>query len=534
MPLGFLTMAACLDKNGFDARIYNLGKMMVTNASLDVNRFLSRLDSKIFGVDLHWCVHAQGAIEVAKLIKESHPNAFVVLGGFTATRFDKEILSKFPFVDAIIRGEAEKPMAQLAKAVCSEKDVSNVPNLTLRTTDGKIKVTPWGKVYDNLDDLEFHRYDLMEPFDPKACLGTTLLRGCPFNCITCGGSAYSCKTLLNRSKAAFRSPEKVVEDMQTLADRGFNFMGFFHDLRLGGRKYWQELVTLIQKENPGIRYLVVELYTPADREYLEKLASFDETEVILQMSPESGNEAVRMGYGRKYGNHDFLKTVEHSKELGLQMQVFFMVGLANETQETLLETTTLWKKLLSMNTEEFPLITSDVDLMVQLDPGSLAFDQPQKYGYRLFHKTFEDHYSAMRSPLWTNWMNYETAHLKREQLVEAFFQTIIRHVDILESLNLPFTNQSYLKYRRFRDGYAGKYVSEQVKTILALESSETEKRLKLAKLHEAFSAYDTLKPLPPPLHQFNKMRFTLTARIQNWLPDPYGYRKELKRIWDAS
>lgn len=50
----------------------------------------------------------------------------------------------------------------------------------------------------------------------------------------------------------------------------------------------------------------------------------------------------------------------------------------------------------------------DFGPMIFLDPGSLAFDHSEKYGYRLKFKSFNDYYQAMSSPHWMYWISYET------------------------------------------------------------------------------------------------------------------------------
>jgi radical SAM superfamily enzyme YgiQ (UPF0313 family) len=49
------------------------------------------------------------AIEIARLCKKLHPDSIVVLGGLTSTVFHEEIIRKHEFIDAVIKGEAEKP-----------------------------------------------------------------------------------------------------------------------------------------------------------------------------------------------------------------------------------------------------------------------------------------------------------------------------------------------------------------------------------------------------------------------------------------
>ena len=79
-PIGFTTIASKLSTNGYRVRILNLAAHMLANDSYDVKKAIGKLRSKVFGIDLHWLPHAHGSLEIAKLIKEIHPDSKVILG----------------------------------------------------------------------------------------------------------------------------------------------------------------------------------------------------------------------------------------------------------------------------------------------------------------------------------------------------------------------------------------------------------------------------------------------------------------------
>ena len=115
IPVGMLSLAEYSDRHGYKVSIDNIGDRMVSDPDFDVENHLRRAEAKIYGIDLHWAVHSQGAIEIARLCKRFHPEALVVVGGLTATCFHLEILQKYWFIDAVVRGEAEKSFLQLVE-----------------------------------------------------------------------------------------------------------------------------------------------------------------------------------------------------------------------------------------------------------------------------------------------------------------------------------------------------------------------------------------------------------------------------------
>jgi radical SAM superfamily enzyme YgiQ (UPF0313 family) len=240
-PFGMLSIADYLDRNGYKVLVDNLGERMVTSTSFDAEMHIGNLSAKVYAIGLHWCVHSQGAIEIARLCKKLHPDAMVVLGGLTATVFHEELVRKYEFVDAVIRGEAEKPFLLLMRALEQHKELEEVPNLTYRDGAGRIRSVPLMKPSVDLDEFEFTRLDLLEPkgsiFTPGMLPSWTIpiCRGCLHNCVACGGSAYSYRTYLGRELPAFRSPEKIAEDIRKLSEQGVQLVFLAQDPRMGGK-----------------------------------------------------------------------------------------------------------------------------------------------------------------------------------------------------------------------------------------------------------------------------------------------------------
>ena len=84
-PLGFLTIASYLEARGMNVRIVNLAVRMMNEPRFSVPRFLELLRPRAVGIDLHWLPHAHGALEVARIVKEIHPDIPVIMGGLSST-----------------------------------------------------------------------------------------------------------------------------------------------------------------------------------------------------------------------------------------------------------------------------------------------------------------------------------------------------------------------------------------------------------------------------------------------------------------
>src|SRR4030066_2341156 len=152
-PIGFTTISSHLESSGYETRIANIATRMLASDKFDPERFIRSLDARMYGIDLHWMPHVQGALELARIAKKHHPDVPVVMGGFSASYYHEEILTKHPEVDFVLRGEStEKPMEHLLEAVLMRRAVDGVPNLSWRDGSG-VRSNPLTHVPDTLDDI---------------------------------------------------------------------------------------------------------------------------------------------------------------------------------------------------------------------------------------------------------------------------------------------------------------------------------------------------------------------------------------------
>lgn len=507
IPIGLLSMAEYLQRNGYKVKIVNLGELMVRDENFDLAHFIKRNEAEIYAIDLHWCVHSQGAIEIARLCKDLQDSE-VILGGLTATRFHVEIMKKFNFIDAVIRGEAEEPMLQLLR----HNDKHDIPNLTFRA-NGEIRVNPMMKVCESIDAYEFTDLDLVEPSDLLLGRGAgkwwnlPVCRGCIYNCVTCGASAYSYKRLFGRERLAPRNPEKIVEDIQKLRDQGVTLISLFQDPRILGRRYCENLFSTLKEEKIDVDALDMELFAPANEEYLGDLSKID-VPISLTISPESGVESVRRAHGRPYSNDALLKTVETCQKYHIDIGVFFMLGLAEESFETMENTWNLWEKLYQMS--DGSIVKPEFGPMILLDPGSLAFDYPGKHGYRLFFKSFEDYYRGMSMPSWSQWISYETRHFSRDNLIGGMTESFERMIDMEEKYRFHENmDVAYLNLERFKIR-AWHAIADETRNIWRKSPEKKTERLKA--LDEVFKDYMDI------------------GRPGRHVSDRYGYKRVFDRL----
>ena len=444
-PLGFVSMIGYLEARGYNTRIVNLAVRMLRDREFDVERAISRLDPMAFGIDLHWLVHASGSLDIAELIKRSHPDTPVILGGLSATYYHREIMEDFPQVDYILRGDStEGPLLKLLADIEAGREPGSVENLAWRDGDGRVRVNPLSYVPESLDDLGLDYGDMVRlvlrhrsleeslPYEGFMDYPFTALltcKGCLYDCVTCGGSRYAYRSFFNRDRPAFKSPERLLDEMRIVSDYFEAPIFLLGDLRQMGDKRAEMILDGIRRERLD-NTITIELFSPAPRSFLERVARSCER-FALEISPDSHEDLVRSLQGRRYTSEELRRTVEEALRLGCEkFDVFFMIGLPGQTPESALGSVDYSDRLLGELGRGGRLHTFIAPMAPFLDPGSLAFESPERYGYRRLCSSFREHREILLQPSWKYILNYETRWMSRDDIAEVTYEALLRMNDV--------------------------------------------------------------------------------------------------------
>ena len=434
-PLGFMTMSSHLEEAGFRTRIVNLAVQMLQDEKFDVEKRIKSLDADVYAIDLHWLPHAHGALEIAKIVKKHHPDSIVEFGGFSSSYFCDELIMR-PEVDMVMRGDStEIPHVEMMRAIEKGGDLSPVPNLLWKDKSGKVHKNPMSYVPDTIDDVIFD-YGIMIRnalrhrdikgalpwlnWDKNPLTSVFTVRGCSFNCSECGGSHSANKNFLCRSKPAFRSPEKLVEDICAIQDYLKAPIFIIGDLRQGGKDYAPRFFSEAKRQ--GVKnHIGLEMFKPGNKEFFSGLES-SIGGYTMEFSPDSHDEAVRAALGKDYDNAAIEKTLTAAFENGCQrFDLFYMTGLPQQTRESAIYSASAAKKLWETVGPEKRLYIYNAPFAPFVDPGSKIFEDPEKWGYRMFARTLEEHRALLDNPSWKQVLSYETIWMDKDAIAEASY-----------------------------------------------------------------------------------------------------------------
>jgi anaerobic magnesium-protoporphyrin IX monomethyl ester cyclase len=116
MPVGLVSIAACLEKDGHDVTLANFSAAGIRKALKQI----VDIKPRVIGLSLF----THNRVDTLKLVQEIRkalPAAVIMLGGPHATFLAGEIIRRYPEVDYIIQGEGEGPFAKLLKKIAEGK-----------------------------------------------------------------------------------------------------------------------------------------------------------------------------------------------------------------------------------------------------------------------------------------------------------------------------------------------------------------------------------------------------------------------------
>jgi radical SAM superfamily enzyme YgiQ (UPF0313 family) len=234
-PIGILSLAAVLDGVGITPHLIDLNHLYYDYLRSDrplsysggfleyLTHYFKCLAFDVFGLSTI-CSSYPFTIRLASEIKRLHPESAVVLGGPQASAVDVPTLSVFPFIDFIVRGEAEETLPRLLDAISSGAGWERLTGITFRQR-GQVVRNPNAPVIHDLDALPTPAYHLYPYLKGANYVALELGRGCPFACKFCSTNDFF------RRDFRLKSPELLIGEMKAIKETyGITTFDLIHDM----------------------------------------------------------------------------------------------------------------------------------------------------------------------------------------------------------------------------------------------------------------------------------------------------------------
>lgn len=316
----------------------------------------------------------QNDLRFAARLRERLPDCFLAAAGTHVTALPGEALDQCPALDAVVVGEYDETVRELAAARERGDDLNAVPGLALRGAGGKMVTTGPREPIADLDALPFvsafYRRHLVPAhyFNPNALYPMLTLvtsRGCPHSCGFC---LYPQTTMGRRLRT--RSPENVVQELHYIKRHFPEVRGlFFEDdtFTLGA----QRVAALCE----AMLTAGIEIPWTAN-------ARADVSAELLQLMKRAGCRQVCVGFEsgapaslafieKKLDTVRMHRFVRDARKAGILVHGCFIVGFPGETADDLERTYRLAAALRPDTAQFYP---------VMVYPGTTAYEHYRTAG----------------------------------------------------------------------------------------------------------------------------------------------------------
>jgi radical SAM superfamily enzyme YgiQ (UPF0313 family) len=347
-PLGLLNLAAILRLAGHEVSMLDLvlairQKTLSPGASIydDSVRMILREDPDLVAFSAQ-CATFPGVIRIAEILKGKRPGLRIIVGGHDVSFVDVQSLERFPWIDAIVRGEGEVTMRELAAAYATTDAADGIAGITWRR-DGEVFRNADRELLDNLDELPIPDYSFVPSLDvyrdacgiPRSIAILEAGRGCPHQCVYCSESI-----MWRRRSRTFSIPRIVLEMRRLRDDFGAECFLLAYDQFTADRKFVEEFCHQVREAGlDRTPWYCISRLDSVDRPLLRLMREAGCESMCYGI--DSGSERTLEFIGKRIDEKILYQRVRETTDEGMVPTLSFVVGFPEEEREDIDKTLSL-------------------------------------------------------------------------------------------------------------------------------------------------------------------------------------------------
>jgi len=276
-------------------------------------------------------------LRLAKRIRQATRRPLAILGS-QVTFTPGEIFAD-DHVDAVVRGEPEYTVRDLARRAAAGEPFAGVEGISWRRPDGEVVHEPEREKIGDLDALPLPARHLLDnaayrfPGIDGPVTTVKSSRGCPLDCSFCG------YTLAQGLRFRFRSPAHVLAELADLhRGHGIRHVVFRDPIFTTRKDRIHAICDGILAEGLDLQWQCETAVKTLDRKLLEKMAAAGCKHISLGV--ESGNAEIQKKHcGNKLSDLEKGEEVfRAARDVGIETRAFCMIGFPEETPAMVEET----------------------------------------------------------------------------------------------------------------------------------------------------------------------------------------------------
>ena len=341
--LGVLVLAAGLNQRGTEPSLVNLNQHYydyLQHGGLGVGRFASWAADAIAatGADVFGFSSISSSypvtVRIAECVKRIRPGCTVLFGGPQASVVDLRTLAAFPFIDYVLRGEADETLPLFLDELAGSRNFDIVPGLTWRSPSGLCR-NQNAPVIRDLDALPAPAFHLTGELAHAESAPLELGRGCPFACTFCSTNDFF------RRNFRLRSSERVLADMRWIASTwGIRSFELAHDMFTVDRRKVVAFCDCMIASGEDFTWGCSARTDCVDEELLRLMARAGCRDVFFGV--ESGSQRMQRVMEKDLDVQRAREIISLAERAGIRTTVSVIAGFPEETWEDLRETVSMY------------------------------------------------------------------------------------------------------------------------------------------------------------------------------------------------
>jgi anaerobic magnesium-protoporphyrin IX monomethyl ester cyclase len=264
------------------------------------------------------------SVMALKALRARYPDRTLVLGGVGSTSVEEQLLSRFPWIDIVCRGEGERTGPELVTALRGSSDLSTVRGISYRC-GGAVRHNPARERIRDLDSIPFPAFEKVD-LSEYAGYGVMTSRGCPYPCTFCSvAPAWNLESLS-------RSARNIVEEMLCLnRQAGADLFLFQDEFFVSGKPQVMAFCDELRRAKLDVSWKAFGRVNLVDEEMMHAMADCGCIE--LRFGIESGSDRILKRIKKGFTAAQALDVIPQAIDIFPRVDAFYIWGFPFETMD---------------------------------------------------------------------------------------------------------------------------------------------------------------------------------------------------------
>ena len=314
MPLGLIYLGSMIEKSNYEVKILDRN----LHPSTKYLMHLLKEGWDFVGLATFTNPMLYDAIDVSRIVKENS-SSIVIWGGFHVMSVPETTL-KHPYVDYILRGEAEESFIKMLRLYEQGKDFSKLEGINLNP----LACPP------NIEEVPIPNYGLMD-LKKYSDFPISTSRGCPYKCSFCYNSYGSKSMKPYRDISIERSIELIEDIVYKYKRKTFTIVD---DNFPSDKKRLKTICDAVSKLD--IKFNAFSRANYCDTKtltYMKKCGCWQ-----IDIGVESGNQRILNLLKKGTTVQMNAQAISNCKKVGIFSNALLMIGIPTETNAEIMDT----------------------------------------------------------------------------------------------------------------------------------------------------------------------------------------------------